>query len=153
MSSPTTNLPPKALETGMAFPAKTSAYSLIEVAIAGAILAIGIAAAALMANALLVQEESNGYSLRALNAQEQAARLWQLGLNGSTITNILPERCSASNLPYAIRLQFSTSTTNISGVGTVEMLRMTNVFHSGTRADGSNLFKTNDVVVVRPVIR
>ncbi|MEI6278852.1 MAG: prepilin-type N-terminal cleavage/methylation domain-containing protein [Verrucomicrobiae bacterium] len=138
-------------------PKKSGAYSLIEVLIAGAILAIGITAAALMANALLVQEESNGFSLRAFNTQEQAARLWQLGLNGTTITNILPERCSSNaNNPgaYSIYLDFSSvTTTNISGVGTVEILKQTNVFHSGTRADGSNIFRSNEIVVARPVIR
>jgi len=133
------------------------AYSLIEVLIAGAILVVGITAAALMANSLLVQAQSNGFSLRAFNAQEQAARLWQLGLEPSTITNILPERCSSSNTPpaYSIYFDFNTnsSPTNISGVN-VEMLKpLKIIFHSGTDANGSNVFRTNDIIVVRPTIR
>jgi len=133
-----------------------NAYSLIEVMIAGGIVAIGIAAAALMANALLMQEETQGYSLRAFNTQEQAARLWQLGLNATTITNILPERCSASNPPpaYSMCLQFTTSTNVISGVGTVEMLNpLRIIFHSGTGASNNLIYRTNDITVVRPTIR
>jgi Tfp pilus assembly protein PilV len=135
---------------------KTSAYSLIEVMIAGGIVAIGIAAAALMANALLLQEESQGYSLRAFNTQEQAARLWQLGLNATTITNILPERCSASNPPpaYSMCLQFTTSTNTIAGVGTVEMLNpLRIIFNSGTDGSNNPICRTNDITVVRPTIR
>jgi len=132
-------------------------YSLIEVLIAGAILVIGVSAAAIMANALFVQEESNGYALRAFNAQEQAARLWQLGLSPATITNILPERCSAANPPpaYSMYFDFDTdpSTTNVSGVVVEQVNPLRVVFHSGTLADGTLVFRTNDIVVVRPSIR
>ena len=126
--------------------------------IAGALLVIGISAAALLASALLVQEESNGVALRAFNAQEQAARLWQLGLDPETITNILPERCAASDPPpaHSIHFSFGTNpvTTNVSGVVTVEQINpLRIVFHSGTRSDGTIVFRTNDIVVVRPAIR
>lgn len=139
-------------------PSDMGAYSLIEVLVAAAILAIGISAAALLANTLLIQEQSNGYSLRAFNAQEQAARLWQLGLDPATITNILPERCSAANPPpaYSIHLDFDTNpaTTTVSGIVTVEQLNpLRIVFHSGTDASNNLVYKTNDIVVVRPVIR
>ncbi|MEI6071678.1 MAG: prepilin-type N-terminal cleavage/methylation domain-containing protein [Verrucomicrobiae bacterium] len=142
-------------------PRKPNAYSLIEVMIAGAIVAIGIAAAALMANALLMQEEAQGYSLRAFNTQEQAARLWQLRLDGPTITNILPERCSASTNPpaYSMHLQFITNTTNISVGGgpvkiTVEMLNpLRIIFNSGTDGSNNPIYRTNEITVVRPTIR
>lgn len=132
------------------------AYSLIEVLIAGAVLAIGIAAASLMASALMVQNEADGNALRAYNAQEQAARLWQLGLSPTTITNILPERCSASTTPplYNIYLGFTTSSTNINGVTNIELLNpLRLVFIAATTADGDVSYITNDVVVVRPGIR
>lgn len=136
---------------------KTShrAYSLIEVLIAGAILVIGITGAALMANALLVQEQSNGFSLRAFNAQEQAARLWQLGLSPSTITNILPERCSSSTNPpaYSVYFNFNSSTTNISGASVEILNPLIMIFHSATRGDGSLVYRTNTNIVVRPTIR
>jgi len=129
------------------------AYSLIEVLIAGAILVIGISGAAMMANTLLVQEESSGFSLRAFNAQEQAARLWQLGLSPTDVTNILPERCTTSNAVYSIQLGFSNSTTNITNVGSVEILSpLRLIYHSGYNASNTPLYRTNDIVVVRPTI-
>lgn len=130
------------------------AYSLVEVLIAGALLLVAISAAAVLARALIVQDQSTGYAIRALNAQEQAAKLWQLGV--VNITNILPERCSASNPPPAnsIYLQFNSTTSTIAGVGTVELLNpLRIVFHSGSRAGGALVYRTNDVTVVRPSIR
>jgi len=132
-------------------------YSLIEVLVAAAILVIGITGAALLANSLLLQEESNGFSLRAYNAQEQAARLWQLGLLPATITNILPERCStnaSAPAAYTMYLGFTTSTTNLGNGVSVEIanpLRI--VFHSGFDKSNNLTYITNDVVVVRPTIR
>jgi Tfp pilus assembly protein PilV len=137
--------------------ASVRAYSLIEVLIAGGILLMGISAAALMAHALLAQEESSGFALRAFNAQEQAARLWQLGLSPTTITNIFPERCSANSTApgaYSIYLGFSAVDTNVTGVGTVEMLNpLRIVFHSGYDSSNNVLYRTNDIIVVRPSIR
>jgi len=133
------------------------AYSLIEVLIAGAILVIGISAAAILANTLLVQEESNGYSLRAFNSQEQAARLWQLGVATNVITDILPERCSTNATnpgPYSMYLGFTTNTTNLGSGVIVEILNpLRIVYHSGF--DGSNnlIYRTNDVTVVRQTNR
>jgi len=133
------------------------AYSLIEVLIAGGVLLMGISAAALMAHALLVQEESGGFALRAFNAQEQAARLWQLGLSPTTITNIFPERCSANATNpglYSMYLGFTSTNTNVTGAGSVEMLNpLRIVFHSGFDASNNAIYRTNDIIVVRPTIR
>lgn len=143
--------------TSRSTPSGALAYSLIEVLIAAAILVVGISAAAILANAILVQEESNGYSLRAFNAQEQAARLWQLGLSPATITNILPERCSTNATnpgAYSIYLGFSNSTTNLDGVVTVEILNpLRIVFHSGFDSTNNPTYRTNDIRVVRPTNR
>ena len=142
--------------TAPSFRSGNLAYSLIEVLIAAAILVVGISAAAILANAILVQEESNGYSLRAFNAQEQAARLWQLGLSPATITNILPERCSTNATnpgAYSVYLGFSNSTTNVGGL-TVEILNpLRIVFHSGFNSTNSPTYRTNDILVVRPTNR
>ncbi len=143
-------------ETPRLAPTRLEAYSLIEVLIAGAVLAAGVAAAAIMASALMIQGEANGHALQAYNAQEQAARLWQLGLAPATITNILPERCSSLNPPplYNIHLSFTVSTTNINGISNIPILNpLRLVFHSGSTADGTALYQTNDVIVVRPSIR
>lgn len=131
-------------------------YSLIEVLIAAGILLTGIAAAAMMAHTMFLQEEANGRVTRGLNLQEQAATLWQLGLSPSTITNILPEKCVANNPPGpdAVYLNF-TQNANITGLGAgaVESVRLTAVFHSATYADGTVVCQSNDVTVVRPSTR
>lgn len=133
------------------------AYSLVEVLVASGILVIGITGAAMLAHTLLLQEESNGFALRAINAQEQAARLWQLGLSPSTITNILPERCASNaSTPgaYAMYLTFTASTTNLGSGVTVEILSpLRVVYNSGVDRNNTLVYRTNDVVVVRPRIR
>ncbi|MEI6491162.1 MAG: hypothetical protein WCO94_01345 [Verrucomicrobiota bacterium] len=132
------------------------AYSLIEVLIASGILLTGIAAVAMMAHTMFLQEESNGRITRALNLQEQAATLWQLGLSSDTITNILPERCLSTNPPGAdaVSLSFTTNAniTNL-GTGIVESANLSVVFHSATAANGTLVYQTNVVTVVRPSTR
>jgi prepilin-type N-terminal cleavage/methylation domain-containing protein len=128
-------------------------YSLIEVLIAGAILLIGISAAAVMVNAIYSQEAADARISQALNMQEQAAVLWQLGLDPGTITNILPANCSSANPPGAgsVYFAFAAGTTNVSGAVNMETLSpLRIIFLSGAGADGSPVFRTNDVTVVRP---
>ncbi len=132
------------------------AYSLIEVMIAGGVLLTGIAAAAMMANTMFLQEEANGRITRGLNLQEQAATLWQLGLSNSVITNILPERCVTNNPPgaNAVCLVFTnTNSTNIPALGLMEKQDIRIIFHSATYANGTLVYQTNDVTVVRPSTR
>lgn len=132
------------------------AYSLIEVLIAAGILLTGIAAVAMMAHTMFLQEEANGRVTRALNLQEQAATLWQLGLDSDTVTQVLPEKCSTNNPPGAdaVYLTF-TPNANITalGSGVVESINLGIVFHSATRADGSLIYQSNTVTVVRPSTR
>ncbi len=132
------------------------AYSLIEVLIAAGILLTGIAAVAMMANTMFQQEEANGRVTRALNLQEQAATLWQLGLDESDITNILPEKCVANNPPGAdaVRLTFTTNA-NITALGAnpVQSVGLGILFHSATTSDGTLVYQSNNVTVVRPSTR
>ena len=135
---------------------ESRAYSLIEVLIASGILLTGIAAVAMMAHTMFLQEEANGRVTRGLNLQEQAATLWQLGLSPSTITNILPERCMASNPPGAdaVNLTFTTNA-NITGLGSAvaESVNIGIVFHSATYANGTLVYQSNTVTVFRPSTR
>ena len=135
---------------------ESRAYSLIEVLIASGILLTGIAAVAMMAHTLFLQEEANGRVTRGLNLQEQAANLWQLGLSASTITNILPERCMATNPPGAdaVNLTFTTNA-NITGLGSAvaESVNLSIVFHSATYANGTVVYQSNTVTVIRPTTR
>lgn len=132
------------------------AYSLLEVLIAAGILLTGIAAAAMMAHSMFLQQESNGRVTRALNLQEQSATLWQLGLSPDTIRNILPEQCVTNDPPAgdAICLSFIPNA-NITALGTAvaESVNLRMVFHSATYADGTPIYQTNTVTVVRPSTR
>lgn len=131
-------------------------YSLIEVLIASAILLIGITAAACMIHAMSVQEATDARIMQALNMQEQAARLWQMGITTNQITNVLPAKFSADDTPGddEIYLGFTGSTTNLGGsltnVETLDPLRL--IFVSGY--DGSTpVYRTNNVLVTRPTPR
>jgi len=134
---------------------KNKGYTLIEVLIAGAILLVGIAAAAVLANSMVQQSEANGRVSIAINFQEQAARLYQLGLPYSSITNLLPERCSITDPPAdgTITLTMTTASTNISGVGTMERAVCRMIYRVATEDDGDAIHATNDVTIYRPSIR
>lgn len=137
-------------------PRRGDGYSLIEVLIASAILLIGIAAAACMIHAMSVQETTDARIMQALNIQEQAARLWQLGIDAVEITNILPANFSTDDTPLddEIYLGFASSTTNLGGALTnaqiLNPLRL--VFVSGH--EGSTpVYRTNNLLVTRPTPR
>lgn len=131
------------------------AYSLIEVMIAGAILLIGISAAALVANNMLAQEDANARVGAAYNMQEQAARLYQLGLSPGTITNILPANVVASQTPGTnqLFLSFTLSTNTYTNVGSVEQAVITMIFPAAIDRNGTIVRQTNSVTAVRPSIR
>ena len=122
-------------------------YTLIEVLIAASIVAAGIAAASVLALTMTTQEESNALAARALNMQEQAGRLYQLGLTTNTIAIILPPE------PNVTSLTFTTGTTSPSGVN-MEIATNFVVFHTGRGANASTtVSRTNTLVVVRPTTR
>ncbi|MBE2205750.1 MAG: hypothetical protein IAE94_15570 [Chthoniobacterales bacterium] len=136
--------------------ARLRGYSLIEVLIAAGILLTGIAAVAMMAHTMFLQEQANGRVTRALNLQEQAATLWQLGLDAATVTSVLPERCVSNNPPGAdaIYLSFTTNADITAlGSGVVESVNLGIVFHSATHANGGLVYQSNSVTVVRPSTR
>jgi hypothetical protein len=134
----------------------THGYSLIEVLIAAGILLTGITAAAMMAHTMFLQTLDNGRVTRAINLQEQAATLWQLGLDPDTITDILPERCVDLSPPGADAMQLIfTNEADITAVGTqpAESVTLQIVFHAANQTDGTLIYRTNDVTVVRPSTR
>lgn len=133
-------------------------YSLIEVVIAGAILMITIAAAVAMSLSVVTQRETNIRIAHALSYQEQAARLFQLGLATNTILAILPPDEAVTSLLF--RNHTITTIGNIAGMERVECEM---IFHpnpatvaasEGTWVAGdSSAIQTNTVVVIRPTIR
>ncbi len=99
-----------------------AAYTLIEVLVASALIALVLAGAAAMALMLVTQEETGARVARVVNYQEQAARLWQLGLEPATIEAILPGD------PAITSLAFDTSTVTLTGIGNVERADCTVTF-------------------------
>lgn len=111
------------------------AYTLVEVLVAAGLLVFALAAAASMAGTMLAQEEANARISRALNYQEQAARLYHLGVAVTNITPKLPTE------PAVTSLDFTEGSTNLAGV-TLETAECVLVFAGGER--------TNAVFLVRP---
>ena len=117
------------------------AYTLIEVLVAGGILVMGIAAAASLALTMVAQEKANSRVERAFNMQEQAGRLYHLGLEPAAITgNLLPYDASEMTLTFT-----NAATTNVGGVAAMQTIECKLV------CDDKN--RTNVVTLFRPTIR
>ena len=123
---------------------RSDGYTLLEVLVAAIILTIAISAAAALALATVSQEERNNQIARYLNFHEQAARLYQLGVEPSTITDILPpDPAIAGN-----QLTFSISSLAIPNLGTVQRAESTLEFST----DGEST-RTSTLIVIRPSLR
>jgi Tfp pilus assembly protein PilV len=134
-------------------------YSLLEVLIAATVLMVGVAAAGFLALASVTQEEMSARISRALNQQEQAARLFQLGMSPSEISALLPPD------PAILSLTFTVNVTNVPGVGPVEEAECVIVFKPVDEGDAwapftwtagrsdSTPSRTNSITVLRPSIR
>jgi len=138
------------------------AYTLVEAVIAISLLAIAIAGATMLARTILIQREASNQTAKMLNVQEQSARLFQLGLSSTTITNILPETCVSGSPANSkeISLSFSIATANVTvsiGAGnvnaTLEQATNTAIFTTTTDTSGSTAMRTNRILTVRPSIR
>ena len=131
-------------------------YSLIEVVIAGAVLMMAIAAVTAMALMTVAQQETNVRISQAINYQEQAARLYQLGLSPTTILSILPPEPGVS-------LTFQNATTGaigeVNGMERIECVMefqpnpTTSNWSEGHWVGGTTDTRVNSMIVVRPSIR
>ncbi|CAN5408096.1 hypothetical protein BH09VER1_BH09VER1_09830 [soil metagenome] len=128
---------------------KLEGYTIVEALVAAAILVIGVAAAASLALTMVSQEESNARVARAINLQEQAARLYQLGMSPAGVAAILPADSGVASITFA------TGTTNVASVGTVEIATCEMAFTAGAPLTDTNasVNRTNDLTVVRPSTR
>lgn len=144
---------------------RTHAYSLVEVVVAAAIVAIGVAAGAAIVNTLVVQEEVNAGAVRAANLQEQAVMLYRLGItNPEDIYNILPEPCGASAPPaaQAFTLTFGapaattySATLSAGGQAAVscQVISCSVVYATPIGGSGQVSYSSNSLSFVRPTIR
>jgi type II secretory pathway pseudopilin PulG len=128
-------------------PPLRDAYSLIEVLVAAGVLALGIAAAASMAGAITSQAEANLVIGRVLNLQEQAARLYQLGLEPDAIR---PDAVNALLPPDPALLPMTYfANTTVTSIGSFQSIRWTNTFKPNPLTSEQ---RTNVVIAIRPEI-
>lgn len=127
---------------------RPAGYSLVEVLIAAAIVAVGLSAAAVVSLTLTNQQKGHARMIKAMNHQEQAARLHQLGLSYATITNILPTE------PGVVSLTITSSTpnANLSGV-VMDATVWTLVYSPGNLLTNATDLQTNSIAAVRPTLR
>jgi len=126
---------------------RTKGYSLIEVVVAAAVVAVGLTAAAVLASTLMQQEEVNAAALRAANLQEQAITLYRLGISPGQIAFLLPE-------PSGYDVNFTTATEEefeVDGTKVRIDVSSCSVTYPDPSGNGQNLSST--VTVVRPTIR
>jgi len=108
-----------------------SAYTLIEVLAAGAIISVGMTAAVSLTSSLMAQEELAWRTAITRNYQENMVRLWQLGLSDSyskdptNITAVMPRQSYSPRLNEAIlgepALIESKDTTSPEGLGPLKV--------------------------------
>ncbi len=121
-----------------------SGYSILEALVAAAILILVAAAAASLSGGLTQIEAMGQQNAVALNYQEQAARLWQLGIGPADIwgaDGILPTNATVADV------SFVEDTLAVAGVVTVGRAVCTTVF----QAEGASDARTESVTVVRPI--
>ena len=69
---------------------KPRGYTLIEVLSAAVIIGIAVSASVSMSSTMVLQEELSWRMTVALNYQENAAKLWQLGLSPFEVDSLMP---------------------------------------------------------------
>jgi prepilin-type N-terminal cleavage/methylation domain-containing protein len=98
-----------------------SAYTLIEVLAAAAIISIGTTAMVSLSSTLMLQEELANRVSVSRNYQENTVRLWQLGLSAVQITALMPALNQNAILQQAL---YSNPTLVESGLTTVNGVAM-----------------------------
>jgi prepilin-type N-terminal cleavage/methylation domain-containing protein len=72
-------------------PTRRRGYTLVEVLLASALLGLAMGGAVSLTSTMNVQNDTAKRNAVALNYQECAARLWQLGLSATECDSILPK--------------------------------------------------------------
>lgn len=133
---------------------------MIEALVASSILLIGISAAASLSLTMVTQEEMNERSVTAANYLDNAARLYQLGVDKGQILNLLPVEPVVDSLTFSER----DVTVTIAGgsIISIPAVRM-NLTYKATTATANNpvstalwtggnqtVRRTESVEVIRP---
>ena len=129
-------------------------YTLIEVLTAAVILGVSLSAAVSMSTTMMMQEELSLRVTQSLNYQENAARLWQLGLNPFQVAALMP---GTNGNPVLTRALVTTGNTNAlgaadaDGIGALESATHTIQVNNFDSSPGTGAVST--VTVYRPTIR
>ncbi len=91
---------------------RNAGYTLLEVVMAAAVVAVGLGGAVSLSSSMMAQEELTWRVAVSRNYQENWVRLWQLGLTGPEITGIMPSR-SGNDLANLISTQPSLIETGV----------------------------------------
>ncbi len=118
----------------------SSGYTIIETLVAVSLLMFAVAAAASLSVTLTKQEEINARAARALNWQENAVRLYHLGLGGTTvseITDVMPKLPQMSSLNIQVTAQQFTDLPAIDDMVDVADFRL--IYYSDTSGSTTRL--------------
>ena len=135
----------------------TRGYTFVEVLVASGIVGMAIGGAVRLVATMQVHEEAANDVAVALNLQDNAARLWQLGLTPTEVNNILPITTNNNDLagsivPYGTNsVSFGTAgtTTLANSMGTLENITCdVTIPNLGGGANRTSTVQTN-----RPSIR
>lgn len=128
---------------------KNRGYTLVETLVASGILLVAIGAAVSLAVTMTAFEEGNAKVSRAFNYQEQAARLYHLGLTPGEISGLLPAESAVESLT------FTTDALVIANLGTVETATLQMEYQSGATITSATagVNQVNTITLVRPSIR
>lgn len=70
---------------------RRGAYTLIEVLVAASLIGVAMTAAVSMSSTMMLQEELSWRVAIAMNYQENACRVWQLGLAPDKVAELMPD--------------------------------------------------------------
>lgn len=130
-------------------------YTLVEMVVSAAVIAVGMAGAASLSSTMMAQEELTWRVSVARNYQENIARLWQLGLSPSEVMALMP---SASGNPMlsevvgASPTLTSTGQVNEDSMGVMESAVCSFTINT-TNIAGAGAGGTNAVTIYRPTLK
>lgn len=125
-------------------------YTIVEAMVAVSILMLGVAAAAALSMTMVTQEDINARVSRAVNWQENAVRLYQLGLGTSSDLSEINDTMPGLPGMGASGLTVSTTSTDIdTSAGAVFNVDVSDITLVYTSSDDSGQSRTSKMTVVR----
>ena len=103
---------------------RRAGYSLVEVLAASGIISMAVGAAATLSMVTVGQEESGHRVARAICIQENASRMFRLGMSPAEIIRLLPPD------PVVSSISIVQDQVNIAGVGTVDRAQIDIQYHT-----------------------